>query len=254
MDDLRAFNKVYGFAQGDHSIRLLADIVSEAVRLFGNPDDLVGHLGGDKFLVISTPRKARTLCRRIIADFNNRIRALYTDEHLQRGYIEYESPLGKKEQSPIMSLHIAVVTNQRRTFYHHLEVSEVAAEQMDYLRRFQGSNCYFDLPASVIEPALAAARRVTSYTQREELKAMHGVLSWLDFLISELDVPIAIMKDCLDSIESLHVENLTPEQRSNLETARENINRLARAVEGLAHLTGADQTDPHWVASSFSHC
>jgi len=112
MDDLKAFNKVYGYDQGDRTIRLLADIVSEAVRLFGNPDDLVGHLGGDKFVVISTPWKSRPVCRRIIADFNRRVRALYTDEHLQRGYITYESPSGEESQGPIMSLRVAVVTNQ----------------------------------------------------------------------------------------------------------------------------------------------
>ncbi len=245
MDDLRAFNKAYGFAQGDRTIQILADIVCEAVRLFGNPDDLVGHLGGDKFVVISTPWKARGLCRRIIADFNNRIKALYTDEHLQRGYIEYESPLGEKEQSPIMSLHIAVITNQRRTFYHHLEVSEAAAEQMGYLRRFQGSNCYFDLPASEIEPALAAARRGISYAHREELKAMHGVLAWFTFLISELNIPITAITDCLDSVESVQDENLNPAQRINIKTIRENVNQVVRAIEGLAHLTSTE-----WLTDS----
>ena len=86
MHDLRAINKAYGYVQGDRVIRFLADIVSEAVRLFGNPEDLVGHFGGDRLVIISTQLKARTLCRRIIADFNRRIKALYTDVHLQVGH------------------------------------------------------------------------------------------------------------------------------------------------------------------------
>ena len=240
MEDLRAFNKVYGYDQGDRTIRLLADIVSEAVRLFGNPDDLVGHLGGDKFVVISTPWKARVLSRRIIADFNRRIKALYTDEHLQRGYIPYESSSGVEEQRPIMRLRVAVVTNQKRAFFHHLEVSEAAADQMDYLRRFPGGVSYFDIKASGFEPDLAVSRRGISNVQQEEVKAMHGVLAWLDFVISELNIPITVMKNCLDSLEHIQVENFSFEQQNNLEIIRENVSQLNRVMEGLAHLTRAE--------------
>jgi diguanylate cyclase (GGDEF)-like protein len=247
LDDLRAFNRAYGFAQGDRTIRLLADIVCEAVRLFGNPDDLVGYLGADKFVVLTTPYRARSLCRRIIADFNRRIKALYTDEHLKRGYIAYESPRGVEEQSPLMSLRLAVVTNQKRTFYHHLEVSEAAADQMDYLRRFPGSNCYFDLPASDVEPALTATRKGTAYAHQEELKTMHGVLVWLDFIIRELSTPITGMKECLESLESVQIEKLTSEQWNGLKKIRENVDHLEQVMEGLAHLTWAE-----WLTATTS--
>ena len=69
---------------------------------------------------------------------------------------------------------------------------------------------------------------------------MHGVLAWLDFLIKELNIPITIIKDCLDSVEHIRVENLTPEERNSLKIIRENISKLTRVMEGLGYLNRAE--------------
>jgi diguanylate cyclase (GGDEF)-like protein len=241
MHDFKAINKTYGYDQGDRVIQLLADIVSEAVRLFGNPDDLAGHVNGDKFVVVSTPYKARTLCRRIIADFNRRIKALYTDEHLQMGHAAYESPSDSKEQTPIMSIHLAVVTNQKRTFNHHLEVSETASEQIEYLRRSTESNCYFDVKANGIELPLTLARRDTTHINKEELKALQGVLAWFNFLIGELDIPVTEIKNRLHSLEYIKAENLSQEQQDSLKALQENYSHLTRVIEGIANVARSEE-------------
>ncbi len=241
MHDFKAVNRAYGYAQGDRVIRLLADIVSEAVRLFGNPDDLAGHFSGDKFVVISTPWKARTLCRRIIADFNRRIKALFTEEHLQKGHAALESPADSREQLPIVSIHIAVVTNQKRTFLHHLEVTENASQQMEYLRRSPESNCYFDLKVNGIEPSLTLARKDITHVNKEELKALQGVLAWFDFLIGELDIPVTTIKNCLCLLESIKAENLSQEQQGSFKTLQENYNHLTRVIEGIANVARSEE-------------
>ncbi len=238
MDDLKAFNRVYGFAQGDRTIRLLGNIISEAVRLFGNPDDLVAHLSGDEFVIISTPYRARNLCRRIIADFNRRIKSLYAGEHLKRGYIAYESPGGAEEQSPIMSLRIAVVTNQKRTFYHHLEVSEAAAEQMEYMKQLPGNICYFDLPVRHFEPAAAVAGRVASHVQQEELKTMHGILAWLDFLVTELSAPLGDLKKLLETAER---GDNGLERPGILKQVGDTFDRMERAMAAISGLNWAER-------------
>ncbi len=238
MDDLKAFNRVYGFAQGDRTIRLLGNIINEAVRLFGSPDDLVAHLGGDKFMVMTTPYKARNLCRRVIADFNRRIKALYAGEHLRRGYIAYESPGGAEEQSPIMSLRIAVVANQKRTFYHYLEVNDAAAEQMEYLKHLPGNICYFDLPARHIDPAMTMANRTGSYVQHEELRTMHGMLAWLNFLLDELNTPLADLKSLLKTENHRESRLRKPDFRKKLD---ESVTRLEQTVDAISGLNWAEQ-------------
>ncbi|RLC63228.1 MAG: hypothetical protein DRI01_05600 [Chloroflexi bacterium] len=242
MDDLRGFNKAYGFNRGDRAIRLLSDVLSEAVRLFGNPDDLVGHLGGDNFVVVSTVPKARILCRRIITDFDNQIRTLYDQKDLERGYIEYAGRLGQKEQSPIMDLRVAVVTNERHAFHHYLEVSETAAEQIEYLRRFPGSNCYFDLRESGVEPELHLINKNVLPVRRQELKALQGVLAWLTFLIREIDIPITSINDCVSWLESESKQDFTPRQLSNLKAIRESADRLLGFLREITDLAGGEWT------------
>jgi diguanylate cyclase (GGDEF)-like protein len=236
MDNLKAFNKVYGYSHGDHAIGLLANIVSEAVRMFGNPEDLAGHLGSDKFVIITKNEKARNLCRRIITDFNGRLKSLYTIEDLQTGYIEYESPLGRGEQSPIICLRIAAVNNQKHAFRHHLEVSEAAAEQLAYLRRFPGSNCYFDLRDIGMEPDSNGFRTGIPHAPGKELKDLQGVLAWFAFLTSEINTPIMVINDCLNRFEAGKSRNILSDEHSTLITIRENINQLSRIFKGLESL------------------
>jgi diguanylate cyclase (GGDEF)-like protein len=240
MHDFKAVNRAYGYTQGDQVIQLLADIVSEAVRLFGNPEDLVGHFVGDKFVVISTPWKARTLCRRIIADYNQRIKTLFTEEHLQVGHAALESPAEIQTRPPNLSLHAAVITNQKRTFTHHLEVIEKALEQMEFLRLSPESSCYFDLKVNGVESPLTLSRKEIANAGKEEMRAVQSTLAWLDFLTGELEKPLNQMKDNLRSLKSLQEKDLSQEQIGNLKSLQENYNRLAEVTEDMVNLTKSD--------------
>ena len=53
---------VYGFASGDR-VKLTADIIIDNVHNCGNPEDFVGHIGGDDFIIVSTPNKAELICK-----------------------------------------------------------------------------------------------------------------------------------------------------------------------------------------------
>ncbi|OGO20819.1 MAG: hypothetical protein A2144_03475 [Chloroflexi bacterium RBG_16_50_9] len=239
LDDFKVFNKVYGFPQGDRVIRLVAEILCEAVRQLGNLGDFVGHLGGDDFMVISTTPKVKAICYSTIADFDGQIRALYKYQDLKRGYIETEGHFGQKQQYPIMSLRAAVVSNDRQTFSHYLEVSEAATEQMKLLRRFQGSNCYFDICDTGIEAGFNLASRVMPGTHREELKTLHLVLTWLGFLTRELDIPVNVIKESLDFLNANQGKNLTSQQKNAFKTIGENASQLVRVVDELTRLTGS---------------
>ncbi len=236
MDSLKAFNDVYGFAQGDRAIRLLAEILREAARLFGNPDDLVGHRDGDDFVVITTPQRAQTLCQRIIAAFDSRIRTLYHPKDLQRGYIEYDGRLGQREQWPIMTLSIAVVTNERRRIDSYLQANEIAAELLDYIKRLPGNNYRFDQRQNDIgaQPPLAPKGIPSSY--REELRAMQGALAWITFVAREVEAPINGIRGCVDSLLRGRVENLDSQQVSSLESIKESTGQLLGTLKELESL------------------
>jgi len=144
-----------------------------------------------------------------------------------------------------MSLRVAVVTNERRVFHHYLEVDETAAEQVEYLKHFPGSNCYFDFRENGIEPEINLASKSVLPFPRQELKALQGVLAWIGFLTREIDSPISSINDCLGLLESTPAKRCTPQQLSNLMTIRHNTDKLLSFLRELTSLAGGE-----WITGS----
>src|SRR5258708_3478808 len=55
LDNFKAFNDVYGFMTGNAMILLVGEICQNFVHEHGNTDDFVGHIGGDDFVIVTTP-------------------------------------------------------------------------------------------------------------------------------------------------------------------------------------------------------
>lgn len=139
LDNFKAYNDVYGFASGDRAIKLTADILQDNVNLFSNGKDFIGHIGGDDFVIVTVPENAEKIAEGIITDFDKKILDLYTQEDIQRGYIVTTDRLGNQMKFPVMSISIAIVTNENRTLFSSLQVSEIAAEVKKKAKSVQGS-------------------------------------------------------------------------------------------------------------------
>jgi diguanylate cyclase (GGDEF)-like protein len=143
LDNFKAYNDVYGFLKGDVAIKLTADILSDEAKA-RNGASFIGHIGGDDFIVIVDPAEAEGVCRRIIEKFDVRIRALYSDEDLERGSIVTYNRQGEMTLYPVMSISLAVVTNDSKIFTTHLEVSDIAADLKKKAKAFGGSTYVTD--------------------------------------------------------------------------------------------------------------
>jgi diguanylate cyclase (GGDEF)-like protein len=145
LDNFKAFNDTYGPARGDRVIRLLADILTEKVRGQGGSTDFIGHIGGDDFVVITSPANAEQISKLIIEAFDERVRLLYDASDLERGYLPGTDRQGMTRQFPIMTLSIGAVSNAQRTFTDHEEMVRVAAEMKQFAK--QQANSYYALDA-----------------------------------------------------------------------------------------------------------
>ncbi len=134
LDNFKAFNDRYGYANGSEVIKETAKIIENVVKSNGSFDDFIGHVGGDDFVVITTPEYMRTISSEIISQFDKRIPDFYDQEERARGYIFGKTRQGIKMEFPIMSISIAIVTNEHRTLTNPLEASEIAAELKDYAK------------------------------------------------------------------------------------------------------------------------
>src|SRR5574339_902566 len=59
------FRDVYGFVTSDDVLRFAAMLIGEVVDEVGTPNDFIGHVGGDNFVVITTEQTADALKQRL---------------------------------------------------------------------------------------------------------------------------------------------------------------------------------------------
>jgi diguanylate cyclase (GGDEF)-like protein len=158
LDNFKAFNDTYGFARGDRVIKLVAEVLVEAVRLHGTGGDFIGHIGGDDFAVLTSPDVLDDLCKHVIALFDQRVRSLYDYEDLVRSYLQGTDRQGVPRRFPIITISIGVVTNRQRSFADHEEMSRIAAEMKQFAKQQPGSSYAIDV-RSEPDKAVAEERR-----------------------------------------------------------------------------------------------
>jgi diguanylate cyclase (GGDEF)-like protein len=158
LDNFKAFNDVYGFLTGNDMIRLVGRICQRIVREYGNSDDFVGHIGGDDFVIVTTPDRVNTLCLHISARYKEESAVFYHPEDLKRGSISGVDRKGRSYQFPLVSLSIGVVNNP-----HSIqEVSYLAAEAK-YHAKQSSDNVYHITPRrDSVNPEPSNAPRFSS--------------------------------------------------------------------------------------------
>ena len=134
LDNFKSYNDRYGYAQGSELLKVTAKIIEDAVKSRGTVDDFVGHIGGDDFVVITVPDRMRVIGEEIIANFDRRIPDFYDDGDRKNGFILGKSRQGIEMKFPLITISIAIVTNERRALVNPLETSEIAAELKDYAK------------------------------------------------------------------------------------------------------------------------
>ncbi len=139
LSNFKAFNDRYGYARGNEVLQATAKAVTEVVEAQGNEEAFVGHIGGDDFVVITSPERYEKICRAVIDSFDKRVVDFYDPEDRQRGYIHGETRQGQKISFPIMTIAISVVTNQCCQLQNHVQVGEIAAEVKNYAKSFSRS-------------------------------------------------------------------------------------------------------------------
>ncbi len=168
LDNFKAFNDVYGFLTGNNLIRLVGRICQDVVRDYGNPDDFVGHIGGDDYVIITTPDRAQNMCCLISNAYKRESQVFYHPEDLRRGSISGVDRKGRPYQFPLVSLSIGVVNNQVRRSHTLQEVSYLAAEAKCQAKQ-STSNVYHISPrrdCETLNQELLAAKSAGSLAGR----------------------------------------------------------------------------------------
>ncbi len=144
LDKFKAYNDIYGFEHGDNVIKETARILLRTVKGLGNPDDFVGHIGGDDFVVITTITKSDIIASKIIEDFDQAIKEFYSETDWKNGYILAHDRQGLEKKFPLLSISIGIVTNEFRKIEHVAQIGEIGAELKSYAKSMAKSNFVVD--------------------------------------------------------------------------------------------------------------
>ena len=81
------------------------------------------------------------LCQSLVAYFDEHVKKFFTDEDLEKGYIEVANRRGIIEKFPLTSLSIGVVMADVGRFHNILEIGEIGAQVKHAAKSVMGS-CY----------------------------------------------------------------------------------------------------------------
>lgn len=139
IDRFKNFNDSYGYIKGDVAIIQTAQIISRTIKALGNPDDFVGHIGGDDFVFVTTPDKEEAIALEIIKEFDRLIPYHYSKEDRLSGFIESKDREGQMCKTPLMNISIALINNHNIKINSLVQLSEIASEIKGYLKTVPGS-------------------------------------------------------------------------------------------------------------------
>lgn len=141
LDNFKAFNDKYGFEQGDRVLQFTASVLRAALLelVDDTANTLLGHIGGDDFIILTDLDKAEELCRFIVQEFDQKIKEYYEPEDIDQACIMVTNRKGKMEQFPLMSISIGVVHNRNRTFSSYIEIGEASAKLKKMAKKIVGS-------------------------------------------------------------------------------------------------------------------
>jgi len=128
IDNFKSFNDRYGYGHGEDVLIVACRILTTVVGELAGAEGFVGHVGGDDFVFMSHPDNIDAIFQTVIKRFDLVIPDFYDWNDRLKGYIDSVDRCGNNEQFPIMSLSIAVVTNELIPITHPGDVSKIASE------------------------------------------------------------------------------------------------------------------------------
>ncbi len=139
LDNFKSYGDRYGYKAGSDVISRVGDLVQAVVNELGNPDDLVGHIGGDDYVVVSTLDKGELLAQAIVARFDAIVLDFYSPEDRQAQSFVGKDRYGVERIFPLMSISIAVIHSTRYKYPSRLAISQDCARLKEYLKLQDGS-------------------------------------------------------------------------------------------------------------------
>ncbi len=142
LDNFKAYNDVYGFANGDEVIKFTGKVLSDNVHKNETEEDnnFIGHIGGDDFIAITNLKETYDVATDIIKQFDKDVLQFFTEEDTKKGYLEVSNRRGIIELFPLTTISLGIVEVTSKHFNNILEIGEIGAQVKHKAKKIQGSS------------------------------------------------------------------------------------------------------------------
>lgn len=124
ISNFKAYNDCYGFMRGDEMIQLVAELLRRHVQ---HPDDFVGHIGGDDFIVLWVDPAWQKRVESLFDAFATALTDFYSAEDWARGGIEAEDRQGNRCLHPVSALTIGALPVAPELYCAHQAIGSAAS-------------------------------------------------------------------------------------------------------------------------------
>ena len=140
LDNFKAYGDRYGYRAGSEVIAQVGDLIRKSVRNSGTPQDLVGHIGGDDYVVLTPPEHGEAIAQELLSEFDQMTPSFYSEEDRQAGFFMARDRFGIERNFPLLTMSIAVIRVDLLEAPTALAISRECAKMKEHLKELPGSN------------------------------------------------------------------------------------------------------------------
>ena len=123
---------------------MVGTMINQIVQTEGNPDDFVGHIGGDDYIFLTTADKVEALAKSFIKQFDQKIPEFYSDEDRKTGSFTGEDRFGVKREFELMTVSMSIICSEMSNYESATAISHECARMKEHLKKLPGSNYMID--------------------------------------------------------------------------------------------------------------
>ncbi len=140
LDNFKAYGDRYGYRAGSEVLAQVGDLIRKSVRDCGGEDDLVGHIGGDDYVVLTSPEHAEAIAARLISEFDLLVPGFYSETDRVAGCFIARDRYGVERTFSLLTMSIAVIRSDTLEAPVAIAISRECAKMKEYLKELPGSN------------------------------------------------------------------------------------------------------------------
>jgi GGDEF domain-containing protein len=144
LDNFKAYGDRYGYLAGSEVLARIGEIAGQVTRAHGNAEDLVGHIGGDDYVILTTPEQAESIAKALVEEFDKIVPGFYSEEDLARGFFIAQDRFGVERKFPLLTMSVAIIHSENFQTLSPAAISRECAKIKKHLKELPGSNYMVD--------------------------------------------------------------------------------------------------------------